>query len=508
MGFFFTQLFIMFSLLTPDAFGVSSNDLRFVLILGVLAGLIGLAYMPSAPVMRLHQPYLLIAWVLVTALTLVPIYVSGALIALRDQMPFAMACMLIMLTLRRLGYLTWMAYVLWALCAFVICMGFYDMHTGLIGRYLFLESVHESGSAGDLSSFTYRIMGLGTIHDPNDFGQLLVTTIPLLGLRWKRGATFANFGLTVLPATFLVVGIYNTRSRGTALALLVLLFFLFKDKLGVIGSALLGAGTIGALVASGLTAGRGMAEDDGSRVTLWAQCLTAFRAHPILGVGWNNAPDYTDTHLTAHNTFVVDFTETGLVGYFVFIAILVSCWYTTTNMIKLWEARTRENGDAEAKRASPWARLVQPRPAMAATTLAANGSMAMPEFFPSAPIARTASPAISGLRTPAGSGRTPGAPKPFMKFGAPPQQVEPLEAYAHAAFCLRLSLIALLTSGIFLSRAYSLPIYIVIGMIAGFAALSPVPISPPIKKVFKATPVVMFLTILGIYLFIRLHGGR
>ena len=133
--------------------------------------------------------------------------------------------------------------------------------------------------------------------------------------------------------------------------------------------------------------------------------------------------------------------------------------------------------------------------------------MTLPEFFPSA-VAKTATASVSGLQTAKALGGTPGAPKPFMKYGAPVRPDDPVEAYAHAAFCLRLSLIALLSSGMFLSRAYSLPIYIVIGMIAAFAAMSPVPISPHIKKVFKTTPLVMFVSILAIYLFIRLHGGR
>jgi O-antigen ligase len=519
MGFLFTQVFIAFALLTAAAFG-GAGDVHIALVLGILATLVGLAYIPSASVMRLHQPYLLVSWVFVTALSLVPIYVSGAMYAVNEQMPFAIACLLIMLTLRTRGQLTSIAYVLWALCSFVICMGFSDLHNGIIGRYVLTEGVRVADKAADVSTLTYRFMGLGTIHDPNDFGQLLVVTIPLLGLRWKRGAHVTNFLLTVLPAAFLLLGVYYTRSRGTAVALLVLLFFLFKDKLGVLGSALTGFATLAVLVGAGLTGGRGMADDDGSRVALWSQCLTAFRSHPLLGVGWNNAPDYTDNHLTSHNTFVVDFTETGLIGYFVFIAILLSCWYTTTNMINLWEERKKKQGEADETRASSWSRPAQDRPAMAAPALAANGAITMPDFFPTAPMARTASPAISSLRSPNAPSRTPvapnrtpvapiqtsAAPMPFMKFGAPQPPDEPLEAYAHAAFCLRLSFIALLTSGFFLSRAYSLPIYIVIGMTAALAAMSPVPISPSIAKVFKATPVVMFVTILAIYLFIRLHG--
>ncbi len=46
------------------------------------------------------------------------------------------------------------------------------------------------------------------------------------------------------------------------------------------------------------------------------------KSHPTFGVGAGN---FTDHHpaLTAHNSFVLCFAELGLVGYFIWVALLV-----------------------------------------------------------------------------------------------------------------------------------------------------------------------------------------
>lgn len=507
MGFFFTQLFISLSMLTPEAFGMRSDDVKFVLILGIFAVMVGALYIPSSRAMFMPQPYLVAAWVIVSAASLVPIYIGGAMMALRNEIPFAAACLLIMVTTRKLSYLTIMAYVQWALCVFIIGMAIIQLRAGITGFYVLAEGVQHADTEGTVISITNRIMGLGTIHDPNDFGQVLVTTLPLLWLRWKPKALFSNFLLTILPACVLLLGIYLTRSRGTIVALLMLTVFAFKDKLGVIGSSVIGFLMVGGMVAAGLTGGRGVAEDDGSRVALWAQCLGAFRTHPIIGVGWGQAPEFTDTHLTAHNSYVVCFTETGLVGYFFFIAILIASWMTTTNLLKARSARLgarkQENEAAGATARFPWMRPAAamgslPEPALA------SGAAALPGPVKPAHMARAATTATPPWQRGAGDAS---AWKPQNLIPLEQRESTP-EEFEHAAFCLRLSLVALLTSMMFLSRAYSLPIYLLVAMITAVAALSPSKPTPSLRTVLKYTPVVMTLSILGLYLVIRARGGK
>ncbi len=73
--------------------------------------------------------------------------------------------------------------------------------------------------------------------------------------------------------------------------------------------------TIGSSIASG---------DLGGRMALWRQSLEIFVDHPILGIGSGSlaAPDQLGA--VTHNTFISILTETGLVGFSLFLGILVT----------------------------------------------------------------------------------------------------------------------------------------------------------------------------------------
>jgi O-antigen ligase len=81
------------------------------------------------------------------------------------------------------------------------------------------------------------------------------------------------------------------------------------------------------LIGLGLTGGRTLAMDESSegRVEAWASGLQMLRGSPVWGVGFGEFAEVN--HLAAHNSFVNCFSETGLVGYFLWL-FLVALTFT------------------------------------------------------------------------------------------------------------------------------------------------------------------------------------
>ena len=52
--------------------------------------------------------------------------------------------------------------------------------------------------------------------------------------------------------------------------------------------------------------------------------LPRFVPTPFFGVGFNNLPEYTDNHLTAHNTVIVCASELGLLGFYFWSVFLLA----------------------------------------------------------------------------------------------------------------------------------------------------------------------------------------
>lgn len=172
--------------------------------------------------------------------------------------------------------------------------------------------------------YTYRICGLGLLHDPNDLAQFLLIDTALLGCCWKKGKMAANLFLVLLPASLLLTGVLLTHSRGAFLAVIVMVFFLLQKRLGkaayLVGGAL-GVVMVGAMVA--LT-GRELSMSEGSaagRLDAWYEGMQMFKNSPLFGVGYAR---FTEHHyLTAHNSYMLCIAELGFPGFLLWLGPFV-----------------------------------------------------------------------------------------------------------------------------------------------------------------------------------------
>jgi putative inorganic carbon (HCO3(-)) transporter len=211
----------------------------------------------------------------------------------------------------------------------------------------------ESLTGEDEWSETPRIRALGFMHDPNDLAVGMIVALGLIGGVWKPRLQLRNL-LLAAAAAALVYGIYLTRSRGGAVALVVVLCRFAACHIGRVPAL----GLFGALGAGLMMldfGGRSLAgelDDSASaRLAAWTEGFEMLKAQPILGVGYGQ---FLDHHtLTAHNALVLCFAETGLLGCFFWVGLFVVTMLELHRLKKL-----PGNGPFEGM-ARQWAQALQ-----------------------------------------------------------------------------------------------------------------------------------------------------
>jgi putative inorganic carbon (HCO3(-)) transporter len=171
---------------------------------------------------------------------------------------------------------------------------------------------------------TPRIRGLGLFHDPNDLAVSFVVAFALLsGLAVATDRV--KVALLAVPALILGYGVFLTRSRGGTVAFLVVLWRATANRFGQVPALLLAAALVVGAAAIDFGGGRSLRapsdEAASGRLTAWTEGLEMLKSSPILGIGYGQ---FLEHHtLTAHNSLVLCLAETGLLGYFFWVALLV-----------------------------------------------------------------------------------------------------------------------------------------------------------------------------------------
>jgi putative inorganic carbon (hco3(-)) transporter len=174
-----------------------------------------------------------------------------------------------------------------------------------------------------------RIRALGFMHDPNDLALAIVVALGLtLGLMGDGLMSTSTWHwrhlLMATAAIVMVYGIHLTRSRGGAVALVIVLWRFAARRVGLVSAlvllALLGAGVM-ARDFGGRSLSTDLDESASERIVAWTEGFDMLKTSPIFGVGFG---EFSDHHtLTAHNSLVLCFAETGLVGCFLWVGLVV-----------------------------------------------------------------------------------------------------------------------------------------------------------------------------------------
>ncbi len=344
MGFVLSILYLVTNYLSPATIFGPLATYRVELILAVLIFLVSLHKLFQSFILKTPQSLALIGLALaVFASVLIgQRWAGGSLIAILAFIPNAFAYFLVCLHCNSRKKIQIIVLMLLFVCLFVTFHGAFDLlHVSpdSAAMYPDMSGADESAAidqwntqhpylfvmANDTGERFYRLRGLGIINDPNDFGQLTVCVIPLMFLFWQKKKAFKNTVFVILPVCLLLVGTFLTHSRGALIALLAVAIVAVRRRIGT-APALLAAGVLFAVaMALHFTGGRGISADAGEdRTALWSEGLEVFKAHPAFGVGFGSLGDYTDEHLTAHNSVIVCAAELGLFGFYFWCVFLFS----------------------------------------------------------------------------------------------------------------------------------------------------------------------------------------
>ena len=189
----------------------------------------------------------------------------------------------------------------------------------------FYRSILVATDDGVVKSLEPQVKWFGILSDPNDLGMILIAFVPYIFSRivfqeltiWKK--TLWTLSLFVLIYTVVL-----TNSRGSLLALIVgvCAFFVIKKRsvAGIVAACVAAA----VLLALGPSRMGEIGSGDNSamgRVYAWILSLELFAMNPVLGVGADHFLDYHGR--TAHNSYVLAFVETGILGFIGYLSVFI-----------------------------------------------------------------------------------------------------------------------------------------------------------------------------------------
>jgi putative inorganic carbon (HCO3(-)) transporter len=177
----------------------------------------------------------------------------------------------------------------------------------------------------DSGTLIWRLRSVGFLQDPNDFAQTLVMALPLLLIGVAQGVSWRMGLLCVAPlASLFSYVIYLTHSRGGLVGLGAMLLFALKRRIGNWRTAGLLLICFAAFQMLDGGAGRGLSSKEQSaseRIEAWSDGMLMMKSSPLLGVGYGK---FIEHHIrTAHNSYVLCFSEVGLLGYFLWMGLIV-----------------------------------------------------------------------------------------------------------------------------------------------------------------------------------------
>ncbi|PID54044.1 MAG: polymerase [Micrococcales bacterium] len=197
--------------------------------------------------------------------------------------------------------------------------------------------------------FSFIVLGdpraSGPMEDPNDLAYVLAGAVPLLLLgparSCRRWVAWSAYVATVLC----LAGVAMTVSRGGVLALVVCFVWamwrrLLRPRTIIAGALIVATGAVIVVAVAGSTVRTALSQkmfigtrNVETRALRWEAALRQITDHPLLGVGpggnrenyvaYSNFAEADETSPVTHNMYIEVASEIGLIGFFLFISILV-----------------------------------------------------------------------------------------------------------------------------------------------------------------------------------------
>jgi hypothetical protein len=316
MGLFLTLLYILTAYLGPETLWGSLYEFHIEIIIAFLALVASLPRIQESKLLSMPQTYALTGMCFAVFCSMVMTGWLGSILpALLGFIPNTFAFFLVVVNFRTKRHLQFLALTLFVVCAFTIARGYMALRAGDFANPYLMPQGTEGG-------YIYRLRGMAFINDPNDFAQVMVSLIPCMFFLWKKGSLPRNVLFVLLPVGWLVFGMYLTHSRGGIVALMAVMLFASRRKIGTIPAAMIAGGFFVLTSVVGWSGGRDVSMEAGAgRMEAWAVGIDLLKSHPLFGVGFSRFGEYF--FITAHNTVVVCAAELGMFGLFWWVAFIV-----------------------------------------------------------------------------------------------------------------------------------------------------------------------------------------
>ncbi len=230
------------------------------------------------------------------------------------------------------------------------------------------ESVLDTGQRDENDRPVDRNRALGPFGDPNYYGQMMAAALPFAAVLALKGRSRKVRVICLIACAPILGAIMLTYSRGAALSVVLLLLFLVKLKSLRLRYALLVIPVLAILVGTVpayrdrldtlSVLGSGMSRQTDvsvwERTTVLRAGVRVFMGHPLLGIGFGqsakfisgfanaNGFDTLPADLAAHNTYLQQLVETGVLGFTAFVALAFATLRNLFRVRRYWLDRNEE----------------------------------------------------------------------------------------------------------------------------------------------------------------------
>lgn len=443
MGLFLTLLYILTAYLGPETLWGPLAEFHIEIIIATIAFVASLPRIQESKVLTMPQTFALVGMCIAVFCSMVMTGWLGSIMpAVLGFIPNAFTFFLVVVNFRTKKHLQLLALTLFFVSAFTIFRGYSALRAGdYTNPYLIPQGSEEGG-------YFYRLRGMAFINDPNDFAQVMVSLIPCMFFLWKKGSLPRNILLVLAPVGLLVFGMYLTHSRGGIIALLAVVLFAFRRKIGTVPAAIIAGGLFALTSVVGWSGGRDVSMEAGAgRMEAWAEGIDLLKSHPLFGVGFGRFGEFF--YITAHNTVVVCAAELGMFGLFWWVMFILPTIRDAAVCSRTEEVAPAEDDVFSYDRATG----VRREPSVPLT---------WPGMQPSPATGPTTGVLLEETMTPPQEAAIP------LHLGMKPveeEQNSSPEEVQRLARLMLVSIVGYFVAGWFLSRAYVMTLFIYGGMV-------------------------------------------
>jgi len=322
MGLALVLIYIALNLLSPGDMLPALAAYRPMLMLALINLPFALTSWLQAPeVGKLRtQPLLVLAFFGFASIDLIPHRMYGAnLTTFLELVPNIIGYFFAIVHFRTPQRLRFVRAALVVIALFVLCNGLIELPYSYASG---TETPYVLAGGTSLDTMEFRIRGLGMLHDPNTYAQLLLLIIPLLFVAKREDGLGVKWVVVLLITALFLVAVYLTGSRGAVLGMAVLLGLFLVRRLKATGALI--TTVVGGLVLLAVNTyrTRTISMSGGmDRLAIWSDGMSYFKSQPIWGIGPRG---FMDTYgMTAHNSYLLIAAELGSIGYFLWMSMVV-----------------------------------------------------------------------------------------------------------------------------------------------------------------------------------------